>query len=155
MIALELLPLIDPKLNPKYSPNLYKWILKNWSKVAPPVVVTKPGEFGGRYIGLLHEDGWMSASPLNAVLVRGIKEQTMAIHPNHSIAKAGADKAFWDRYIRDGRCAIDTDHQTHFIGGETRWKYDGKVRECLWCGNHAQVQLDWTEVVNHSAWVPA
>jgi hypothetical protein len=155
MIARELLPLIDPKLNPKYSPNLYKWIRKNWSKVAQPVIVTNPGNYGARCIGLLHDDGWMSASVLMAALCNGAKEDTMALHPGHSSIKAGVDDTFWDRYIRDGRCAIDADHQTYFIGDETRWKVTGKVRECLWCGHHVQVQLDWTEVVNHSAWVPA
>jgi hypothetical protein len=155
MTPRDLLPLINPKLHPKYSPNLYNWIRKNWSKVGSLVVVTNPGEFGGRYIGLLHDDGWMSASPLNAVLCNGEKERTMAVYPSHSSRKAGVDETFWERYIQDGRCAIDPEHQVGFVGNDTRWKYDGKVRECQWCGHHVQVQLDWTEVVNHSDWVPA
>lgn len=154
MIARELLPLIDPNLHPKYSPNLYKWIRKNWESTDRNIVVTKEAE-RNRLIGFLDVDGWISGTQLNRVLCNGSREKAWAFTANHYNAKAGVDGTFWGRYIRDGRCAIDTDHQTHFIGGDTRWKYDGKVRECLWCGNHVQVQLGWSETVNHSAWVPA
>jgi len=154
LIARDLMPLIDPKLHPKYSPNLYKWICKQWGETGCLIVVTNECSTG-RYIGALHEDGWMSGVQLNAVLCNGAKEKTWALHPEHHGIIVGVDDNFWTHYIRDGRCAIDTDHQAYFIGDETRWKVTGGVRECLWCGHHVQVKLDWTEVVKHSAWVPA
>ena len=156
MTPRDLLPLINPKLHPKYSPNLYKWIRKNWftlvTEYDQPIVVTNQPD---RYIGMFFEDGWMSGVQLNRVLVNGAKERRWALHPDHQSVKSGVDAPFWERYIQDGRCAIDPEHQVGFVGDDTRWKYDGKVRECQWCGHHVQVQLDWTEVVNHSDWVPA
>jgi hypothetical protein len=152
MTPRDLLPLINPKLHQKYSPNLYKWIRKNFSKDRQPIVVTNQPD---RYIGLLREDGYMSGARLNAVLAEGVLKTVWALHPDHHSRRAGVDETFWERYIQDGRCAIDPEHQVGFVGDDTRWKYDGKVRECQWCGHHVQVQLDWTEVVNHSDWVPA
>jgi hypothetical protein len=152
MIAVQLLPLISPKMHPRYSPNLHAWIRKQWQNTPRPIVVMNPTEYGP-YIGLLHEDGWMSGSRLNAVLCNGAKEQTWAIPPGHNGAKAGVDETFWERYIKDGRCAIDRDHQVAFIGVETRWKVYGSIRECQWCCNHTQVKKEWTETIERSSWV--
>ena len=154
MIARDLLPRINPKLDPRYSPNLHAWISKEWRDCPRPIVVTNDGDFGP-YIGALWGDGWMSGVQLNAVLCNGAKEKTWALQPNHHSVISGVDESFWTRYIRDGRCAIDQDHARFFIGDETRWKVTGGVRECLWCGHHVQVKLDWTETVHKSEWVPA
>jgi hypothetical protein len=156
MIASELLPLIDPKLHPRYSPNLHAWIRQQWGDTNCQIVVTNTCEFGP-YIGAIDAAGWVIGSQLNSVLCNGKRANTWALTPNHHSLIAGVDEAFWPRYIRDGRCAIDQDHQGFFIGDETRWNLTGSVRECLWCGHHVQVKLDWTEIVavNHSAWVPA
>ena len=154
MIARELLPLINPKLGPKYSPNLHAWVRRNWGDSGLNIAVTS-GLGVGTYIGVLHGDGWMSGTQLNAVLCNGAKEKVWALQPNHHGVRSGVDETFWARYVSDGRCAIDPDHQTYFVGHETRWKVTGGVRECLWCGHHVQVLLDWTEVVHKSAWVPA
>jgi len=155
MNARELLPLINPKLGPKYSPNLHAWVRKNWKDSATKIVVTRPDNEGLRYIGLLHKDFWMSGTRLNAVLCNGAKEKTWALSPEHHSLKAGIDGTFWKRYMRDGRCAIDADHTMVFIGDETRWKTEEGTRECQWCGHHVQVLLDWTEVVHKTASVPA
>jgi hypothetical protein len=152
MIAAELLPLISPKLHPRYSPNLHAWISKHWKRTPHPIVVTNPTDYG-LYIGLMHEDGWMSGTSLNAVLCNGVKEKTWAMMPNHSGVKAGIDETFWGSYIKNGRCAIDRDHGVHFVGDQTRWKAYGNIRECQWCSNHTQVKKEWTETVEHSAWV--
>lgn len=148
----DLLPLIDPKINPKFSPNLHAWIKKRWSHLAINLVVTNPDEWGRRYIGHLDPENWLGCSKLNGVLCNGTKERTFAI-PNH----LGIDQTFFDRYVRDGRCAIDPEHKTFFINDQTRWKEigSGLTRECLWCGHHVQVKLDWTETVNKTEWVAA
>ena len=41
---------------------------------------------------------------------------------------------FWSRYVRVGRCAIDTEHKMPFIRDETRWRVEGDLRHCQWCG---------------------
>jgi hypothetical protein len=150
MKAIELLPLISPALGPKYSPNLHAWVRKISKRHhSLPLAVTQPQALGIRYVGLLHEDGWLSGSRLMAVLCSGAKEDTCALHPMQ------IDDTFWDRYILDGCCAIDPDHSMGFVSGDTRWKVAGDVRECQWCGHHVQVNLRWREVVNKSEWVPA
>jgi hypothetical protein len=162
MIARELLPLIDPRLGPKYSPNLHAWIRRNWKTTAHQIVATKPsGEFQKHlYIGILHDGRWISGSHLREVLGHGARAKTWALNSPNEI-----DPTFWPRYIRDGRCAIDPDHTMHFIGDETRWKVTPakhlhrrrtpEMREFLWCGHHVQVNLEWTETVHKSEWVSA
>ena len=150
----ELLALIDPKISPKYSPNLHAWIKKRWGHLSINLVVTNPNEWGSRYIGHLDPENWLGASNLMGVLCNGAKEETFAI-PNHY----GIDETFIDRYVRDGRCAIDTGHRTGFIGDESRWVVvpahgdQPARRECQWCRHHVQVNLGWTEVINKSEWV--
>lgn len=160
MNAKDLLPLIHPAINPKFSPNLHAWIRKQWKNTEPPIVVTNPVD-GIRYVGIMFDDGWLHGSRINAVLCSGAKEKTWAIAPGHSMLANGIDHTFWDRYILDGRCAIDPEHQQVFIGDETRWLVvpakgnQPERRECQWCGHHVQVKLDWTETVHKSEWVAA
>jgi len=61
---------------------------------------------------------------------------------------------FWSDYARIGRCAIDTDHSRHFIGGDTRWAVSGDIRSCLWCEGHTQTLRRWTETVERERWEP-
>ena len=150
MKAKELLPLINPALGPKYSPNLHAWVRKIGKRHhSLPLVVAQPQALGIRYVGLLHEDGWLSGSRLMPVLCNGPKETIWALGPMQ------IDDTFWDRYILDGRCAIDPDHTMFFVGDESRWLVSGDVRACQWCGHHVQVELQWEEVVHKSEWVPA
>jgi hypothetical protein len=152
----DLLPWINPKTSPKYSPNLYAWIIKQWGGLDANLVVTRADDWGGRWIGHLDEDGWLFCSSLMGVLGHGAKEETCAIQNTTRV-----DIAFFERYIQDGRCAIDPNHRMEFIGSQTRWLVvpasgaKPERRECLWCGHHVQVKLDWTETVHKSEWVPA
>jgi hypothetical protein len=157
MIAQELLPLIDPKLHPRYSPNLHAWIRKHWKNSGLSLKVTTKIDERNLYVVVSYEDGWASGASLNALLGNGTSERIWAFGPNFPGFESGFDETFWARYIRDGRCAIDEHHQTDFVGDHTRWKVSGGVRECQWCGHHVQVKLDWTETVvtPHFAWVPA
>jgi hypothetical protein len=59
---------------------------------------------------------------------------------------------FWVDYIRDGRCAIDTDHNMHFLGDSERWETTGDVRACQWCGKATQRLRHWTETVERQSW---
>ena len=151
MIARDLLPQIDPRLGSKYSPNLHGWIRKNWKNSGLSLVVTTPINGDGvRYIGVEHADGRISRRPLTNELCHRGASFIWAI-PLKGLAVVDPD--FWATYIRDGRCAIDPEHQIDFLDSEKRWKTEGDVRACQWCGSHVQVKLDWTETVHKSAWV--
>ena len=155
MITTELLKQIDPKLNPKFSPNLHDWLKQIWFHKNCEVIVTHHTPNWGRYIGSLDENAWLFGSQLNSVLCNGQKEKVRAFSPNHHMNTSGIDHDFWATYIQDGRCAIDPEHTGFFVGDNTRWKIKNKTRECLWCGHHVQVKLDWTETVHKEQWVPA
>lgn len=161
MIAKELLALIHPAINPKYSPNLHAWIKKQFGTSTAPIVMTKPDTTGMRRVGALREINWLSGANLNDVMCNGRKAKTWAIMLSHTGATLNIDDTFWHRYIRDGRCAIDPEHDVFFIGGETRWLAvpakgrQPERRECQWCGHHVQVKLEWTETVHKSEWVAA
>lgn len=154
--AKTLLPLIDPKISLKYSPNLHAYIRRNFKSSPRNIVVTKKDSSGFRHVGVYHDyDGWLSGARIMSVLCLGKEEQVWAIRPPHEI-----DQTFWDRYIEHGRCAMDPDHQTAFLGGDARWLVTEGAngperRECLWCGQHTQVMKRWTETVEKSKWVTA
>lgn len=151
MKALDLIPLVDPALSPKYSPNLHTWLKRNKNRYPNVDVAAHPADGSRRmYVGSMRSDGWLRGESLNKVLC---SPGNGRIHFSVPGLKLAPD--FWDRYIRDGRCAIDPAHEVSFIGIETRWQVSGSVRECLWCGSHVQVKLDWTETVEHSEWVAA
>jgi len=60
---------------------------------------------------------------------------------------------FWAEYTRRGRCAIDTEHQIGFVGGNERYKViDGTRRVCQWCG-HEQTLIKWEETIERTRWV--
>lgn len=59
---------------------------------------------------------------------------------------------FWNRYMQDGRCAIDTGHTGHFVGDETRWNTSGDSRTCNWCAKASQVLARWSETVERTEW---
>lgn len=145
------LALIAPKQGQKYSPNLHAW-LKHLA-YSELMHVYKHAD-GTLYIG--HVDGtWFFGTRLVSVLCNGKKQSTFA-YPNHAKNLTEVTD-FWPRYVRDGRCAIDPEHQEYFVDDNSRWLIEGDARHCQWCGNHSQVLLSWKEikVEQKTAWVPA
>lgn len=143
------LALIAPKLDAKFSPNLHQWLKhRPYSELQH---VYKDAE-GALWIGRV-DDFWFSGIRLGSVLCNGKKQGTYA-YPNK-----GKDLTkvtdFWPNYVRNGRCAIDPEHQAYFIDDASRWLTEGGVRHCQWCGNHTQVLLEWEEVKveEKAAWV--
>ncbi|WP_199031425.1 hypothetical protein [Ralstonia sp. ASV6] len=98
---------IDPSKSQAYSPNLYAWMKKR---------------------AHFFRDG-------------GHAEHIYRVRANSSFADCfGAGtlirvEGFWDRYLKVGRCAIDPEHQEHFLGGD-RYLHNGSSQICLWCGEH-------------------
>ena len=129
----------------KYSPNLSAWLKKQRYARLPDVVEIN----GIRWLVWQEEnDCWASGARLGQILTRGSKAQLWAVP---GIFKR--EEGFWEAYAEDGRCAIDTQHRTSFIGDETRWDQRKTQRRCLWCGHHTQRLKTWTERTKRSAWV--
>lgn len=146
----ELLIKFGPKRGDKYSPNLYRWLIKHLRHVSHiEVYAAKDGEL---WIGTGPDGAWFHGVRMLSVLCNGGRAESMA----YQLRQVGPMKLvddFWDRYLRDGRCAIDRDHGMFFIGDEARWKVKGNRRECLWCGNCVQRRKVYTEKVKHAVWI--
>jgi len=139
---------VAPRNGAKYSPNLYKWLtMRNKKHHAWTSRVYRDGS-GTLWIGMLDLGDLIGARLMN-VLCCGAKAESFCYVGMRGLVEV-AD--FWPRYVRDGRCAIDTEHCTYFVGDDTRWTVDGDTRACLWCGKAQQVLVRWTETVERQQW---
>lgn len=142
----------------KYSPNLRSFVLRWHRKLGKTIKGPVPQVYrlsdGRLYIGYLDDYGALIGACLNTVLGRGASTQTFCYA---HIRNPEWVEGFWEQYGEDGRCAIDRDHTTYFIGDNTRWRVDGDHRSCLWCGKVSQQLKRWTETktVQHEEWVTA
>ncbi|MDH0342019.1 hypothetical protein [Chromobacterium haemolyticum] len=144
---------IHPCKSPAFSPNLHRWMRSRGHAyqnggVADTVYRVRPDSklattygagtlFIGHPYSQYEGDTDFSGELLIAVLCHGTKAGSFCF--------AGAAPAleevtgFWDRYLDVGRCAIDPDHKEHFIGGD-RFRIEGDLRECLWCGARHRIE---------------
>ena len=139
---------IHPSNGAKYSPNLHKWLTSRLSKHRAWTSRVYRAADGSLWIGML-DLGDLVGARLNSVLCNGSKENSACWVNLRGLVEV-AD--FWPRYVENGRCAIDTEHERYFIGDDTRWTVDGDTRACLWCGNAKQVMERWTETVERNEW---
>lgn len=161
MNTTELAAAIHPRKNPSYSPNLHKWLVR-WSKNQPQSLL--PEVWRDKH-GMLHI-GFQSRSPderedcgfigvrLNAVLCSGVQANNeRGWFTNLGPGNMTKLDDFWPQYIAKGRCAIDTEHKTSFIGGDNRYTTADDVRTCTWCGAQHRVRVEvktiTKEVVHH------
>ena len=157
----ELAAAIRPKLKPSYSPNLHKW-LAHWSKHHPQHLV--PGvwrcEQGMLRIGYQsrtdneREDCGFIGVRLNAVLCNGVSaNKERGWFTNLGPGNMTEIDDFWPRYIAIGRCAIDTEHKTSFVGDDDRYTTAADIRTCNWCGARHRVRIEiqthTKEIVHH------
>lgn len=127
---------LSPKINDKYSPNLYKWLTDPkhpWqanSQVFERSDTDNP-YYQGLWIGFIDDMGDFIGARLMGVLCN-VRKQSTACWAGLKFRKA---KGFWKQYELYGRCAVDTEHKEHFMSAEGRWVYsnDGKTRQCQWC----------------------
>src|SRR5690606_18060887 len=136
----------------KYSPNLYKWLSRrelNRRVWTSSVFRDRDGKL---WIGMLDDGLYLLGCRLMYVLCNGVKAESMA-YPLKQIGPLDEVTDFWPRYAADGRCAIDPDHQVHFVGSDTRWRVTGDERECLWCGKARQRREIYTRTTQHERWV--
>ena len=140
---------VHPKNGDKFSPNLWRWLNKrDHRKNARLNSLVYRNKAGSMHIGHLDDDGWLLGSKLIRTLTEGPKAGYFAFPPDQWTLIPD----FWERYMRDGRCAIDEAHTMGFIGDDLRWKTEGDTRGCQWCGNHRQVLRKWIEPVERSRW---
>jgi hypothetical protein len=132
---------VDPCKGAKYSPNLHRWLTapRYGSRVWTSRVYRD--EEGELWIGFL-DIGDLIGTKLMRVLCFGAKAETFCWMNLKGLVEV---PDFWPRYVRDGRCAIDTAHQMNFIGDDTRWTSNGGTRACLWCGK----SLSFTGETSH------
>lgn len=132
----------------KYSPNLKRWCRK---QAAHDNRVYR-GKDGALWIGWIDDGLWFIGSRFWRVMCLGAKAEVGCwTFPVSDLTEV---KGFWGEYARIGRCAIDKDHERHFVEGAGRWTEDGDVRTCKWCG-HTQNRRTWTESVVRQKWESA
>lgn len=150
---------LNPKRNPKYSKNLYNWLRRREKehptfpieRILLPVFRCEENKI--LWIGHLDEE-WLHGCKLMSILCNGASQKDCVYKVGYHMKELNLIPDFWEQYLADGRCAIDRKHQMSFIGDESRWKVDGSIRDCLWCGNHRQELVQWEEIVRKQEWKP-
>ena len=143
---------VHPKNATKFSPNLYKFLASGKNPSASQYQVFKD-ENGTLWIGRLDaEEGWFTGCRLMQALTIG-SAATNGSFGLKQFKSFTLIEDFWQKYLEDGRCAIDPAHVVHFID-ETRWSCKKGTRECLWCGKSRQKQETYKVTETRTRWVP-
>lgn len=167
--------LLHPRRSPAYSPNLHRWLRLQQSlyimnreirhqvyRVTAQSLLCRryatSGSFapGELVIGLAFgnepfADDFCGAQLMH-VLTMGGQAITMCYPGGMGGLEHIAD--FWERYRAVGRCAIDTEHTTNFLGDTNRFVEHGNSRTCQWCGA-VQYKTIHTEQVETVTWKAA
>ena len=135
---------VDPRKSIAFSPNLYRWLRKNRSM---RLFADRYEAEGVEYLGFLDDGGFLIGSRLWGVLCNGGGERTWAF--SH-LGMGAIHRPLWADYLKRGRCAIDPNHEHHFI--DDRYIVSGKTRACQWCG-HVQRREIYTVSEKRERWV--
>lgn len=138
----------------KYSQNLRKYAKKLHSHSRFLGENRSYGDVFRDVDGNLHMGIMDDMFLIGAQMSHIICDPSTGVYANRNIAKMTPIPDFWGRYAEDGRCAIDPDHSTAFIGDETRWMEGFISRTCLWCGKHSQRLHRRQEIVHREQWEP-
>lgn len=158
---------IAPGKSPAFSPNLYRWMCSRGHTyrdvgVADGVYRIRAGSRfaelygdGALFIGHPYRqyegDTDFSGMLLTAVLCYGTKAGAFC-YPG-AAQDLEEVVGFWNNYLKVGRCAIDPEHQEHYLGGE-RYRTEGDTRTCLWCGKEQHRHIK-KRVVSVETWLDA
>lgn len=127
---------VHPRNGSRYSPNLHSWLVMRSRKHHAWTGRVYRDKDGTLWIGALEHGGLLGAR-LVSVLCNGSKVRAAAGSACKAWSKWPRSRP---RYVRDGRCAIDTAHTQCFIGDDTRWAVDGDNRSlACGCGKARQV----------------
>jgi len=136
----------DPKLHPKFSPNLFAWMKARLRQGVPfSMYQMVESDRNILYIGMrnTHFTGtklWGAMStyaPSRSVGGYIVFDDTKRL-PH-----------WFDWYEQWGRCFIDPSHTHSFL--DERWKEEGDSRTCLWCGKRQRLRR-WQEVIEKQQW---
>jgi len=152
---------INPRSNPAFSPNLFKWVRSRRPRncpdtmvrervysVLPDTLLAKVYGEGALFIGhpfsSYSGDSDFSGAPLMHVLCNGPQSGGWCVAGG--VPQLVEVEDFWPRYLQVGRCAIDPKHGRHFFAADRYREHDG-VTTCLWCA--AVVSNDYQERKPH------
>lgn len=145
---------INPKKNPAFSPNLYRWMRKGGVFMADSRVYEGPSGVEGhatRFIGIISDDHHdFCGSKLNSALCEGGRAM-QAAYPWLTAKNLVEVVNFWPGYLKLGRCAIYPEHRWNFDG---QWLEEDDVRTCQWCGL-VQRRERYTYTEQRERWVEA
>lgn len=146
-ITKEFLATINPKVDPKYSPNLYRFLRRKYLNFPVPVSVFKSDR--GLIIGFIHDGDFIGCRVSVALSLR---PQTGCFSGEAKHCKVVS--TFWDDYVKHGRCAIDPGHKMTFGDEDQRWTYssNGRFRTCNWCGQSKQRRKIVRTVMEYPSW---
>lgn len=124
---------ISPAYGDKFSPNLFSYL--KGRRTFKDLVRLYLSEDSTRWLGYFDDVGHFTGARLSQVLSFGAKARTNTIV---NLGPLIEDETFWERYLLDGRCAIDPGHREPFIGERWKTSADGTERTCLWCKKASQ-----------------
>ena len=163
MTAKELIPLIKSKSKgDKYSECLVKFLktirdwpifaaFSQWNEIDGEDIQFSPEKTQTRNIIIGYgdmDDGWVHGARLSSIIGGRASKERFAYSPAF---KCILLPDWFKRYIEGGKCCIDPEHRLY--ADSERWEVsaDGKERQCIWCGNHAQYLH--TEMVPRQRWI--
>jgi len=149
---------IDPKNNPSFSTKLFKYMKKQGvfyenGGVADGLYRVKPGSASyeadqlNLWLGYVADGAFFGVRIMQAMSM-GLKAQKWA-HPR-LVKDIEEVPGFWDQYLKEGRCAIDPEHQIPFQ--DDRFDETDHDRTCKWCG-YKQKKVSTPRTVYDISWV--
>ena len=121
---------VSPLKDDKFSPNLHKWLKKNfgWSSYYPEVWDTGTS----LWVGRKESDSCFVGNTIVRILCGGINAQKYYLIKENKWKNAkNITNKFWADYKLNGRCAIDKEHSVSYIDDQYRWEIKGKDRTCV------------------------
>jgi hypothetical protein len=140
---------ISPKRGQQFSPNLHAYLKAHKGDLWYAKVYRDKDNT--LWLGYYY-DGDFLGTRLMEALCMGKKAKTGCY--GHQLNPLTELEGFWDNYLKLGRCAIDPEHEIHFID-DTRWKVEGNTRHCLWCNKVTQTLEKFTKTIEETRWVNA
>lgn len=143
---------ISPIKNDKYSLRLYRFVRHPRFNICRDSLKVYRDKDGCLWIGRLDDGDWFYGARLMSVLCGVSSAGRIGAFPELvKTMKLRELKTFWQRYLKVGRCALDPKHEMSFVNGAGRWKREGQVRECQWCGQVQRMKM-LREVIKHEVW---
>lgn len=146
------LSLIAPRNGDKYSQNLYLYLTgKETRHITARYARVYADGSSAKWLGYIDNEGVFIGARLTVVLCYGRKATTGCW--GRKLGRLQEVIGFWGHYVKDGRCAIDPEHEMHFVDDATRWRGGIDERECLWCGKVRQRRERYTRTTEYERWV--